>query len=122
MSDDTYTEENVPLFEAIYGKGLISLGGFEAINNMFLDIDLKDKTILDVGSGIGGMAYHLAQKYHCQVVGLELREWMADYSRRHAPQEIRDHLQFTSYLPDGSIPLKDHSIDIVCSKGVLTNV
>ncbi len=62
MSDDIYIEVNVPIFEAIYGKGLISLGGFEAIDNMFLNIDLKNKTILDVGSGLGGMAYHLAEQ------------------------------------------------------------
>jgi len=122
MSDDTYIEKNVPLFEAIYGKGLISLGGYQAIDNMFQNVELKDKTILDIGSGIGGMAYHLAEKYHCHVVGLEVRQWMADYAMKNAPKPLKSNLKFISYTPDGPIPVSDQSIDICCSKGVLTNV
>lgn len=122
MSDDTYIEKNVPLFEAIYGKGLISLGGYQAIDSMFENVDIKDKTILDIGSGIGGMAYHLAEKYHCHVVGLEVRQWMTEYATRQAPQALQGLLKFISYEPNGPIPISDQSIDICCSKGVLTNV
>jgi phosphoethanolamine N-methyltransferase len=122
MSNDTYVEENVPLFEAIYGTGLLSLGGFDAINKMFANSYLKDKQILDVGSGIGGMAYYLAEQYHCKVIGLEIHQWMANYATTHAPKNIKDNLEFISYPPDGSILVSDQSIDICCSKGVLTNV
>jgi len=122
MSDNTYIEQNVPLFEAIYGKGLISLGGVHAIDSMFLNIDLAHKTVLDIGSGIGGMAYHLAEQYHCTVIGLEIQEWMADYAIAHAPFNIKNALQFITYSPKGSIPLNNKSVDICCSKGVLTNV
>ncbi|MGE3319106.1 MAG: class I SAM-dependent methyltransferase [Candidatus Berkiella sp.] len=122
MSDDSYIEKNVPLFEAIYGKGLISLGGYQAIDNMFQNIDIKDKTILDIGSGIGGMAYHLAGQYHCHVIGLEIHQWMADYAMNNVPPLLKGALKFISYAPDGPLPVSDHSIDICCSKGVLTNV
>jgi len=53
MSNDVYTPENVPLFEAMYGPGLISLGGYEAIDQMVKDVGIKAKHLLDVGSGIG---------------------------------------------------------------------
>lgn len=88
MSNDIYVKENVPLFEAIYGKGLISLGGFKAIDNMFLNLDIKDKTILDVGSGIDGMTYHLVKQYNCQAIGLEIHQWMTEYANTHAPSNI----------------------------------
>jgi ubiquinone/menaquinone biosynthesis C-methylase UbiE len=122
VSDNIYVETNVPLFEAIYGKGLISLGGLEAIDDMFLDVALTGKTILDIGSGIGGMAYHLAAQYDCQVIGLEIHPWMAEYATNHAPSSIKNKLEFISYTPDGEIPIGAQSIDICCSKGVLTNV
>lgn len=122
MSKDTYVEENVPLFEAIYGKGLISLGGFQAINSMFEGLELRNKTLLDVGSGIGGMVYHLAEKYRCNAIGLEIQTWMADYAMRHAPQSIKNLVNFITYTPGGIIPVNDRSVDICCSKGVLTNV
>ena len=40
-SDDSfYTLQNAPLDEAIFGKNLISLGGTDAIDNMFSDINI----------------------------------------------------------------------------------
>ena len=63
MNDEIYTLKNVPLFEAMYGTGLISLGGYEAVDAMFKGIDLRSKKILDIGSGIGGMAHYLSKKY-----------------------------------------------------------
>lgn len=122
MSDDSYVKKNVPLFEAIYGKGLISLGGYQAVDQMFFGLGLKDKQILDVGSGIGGMAYYLVEQYDCQVIGLEIRPWMADYAMTYAPQNIKNKLMFITYNPDGTIPISTQSIDLCYSKGVLTNV
>lgn len=122
MSSTIYIEENVPLFESIYGKGLISLGHLEAIDNMFLNIDLQNKTLIDIGSGIGGMAYHLARQYGCKVIGLEIHPWMTEYATTHAPENIKDNVKFISYAPNTSIPISDQSIHIACSKGVLTNV
>lgn len=122
MSEDIYAEANVPVFEAIYGKGLISLGGLKAVDNMFAGVELKGKRLLDIGSGIGGMAHYLAQKHGCHVTGLELYDWMATYATKHAPTDLANQLQFITYDASGAIPLDDSSIDIVFSKGVLTNV
>jgi len=60
--DEIYRLENVPVFEAIYGKGLISLGGYDAAEQMFDGLELNGEHLLDIGSGIGGIAHHLAAK------------------------------------------------------------
>ena len=39
-----------------------------------------------------------------------------------APVEIKDKVNFICYKEDGSIPLPSGSLDIICSKGVLTYV
>lgn len=122
MTDSIYQEINVPLFEAIYGKGLISLGGYEAVDDMFAGKALSGKQLLDIGSGIGGMAYHLVKHYNCHVIGLEVPVWMAQYASKHAPKAIRKQVQFISYDADGTIPITAESIDLCYSKGVLTNV
>ena len=51
-----YTPSNIPLFEAMYGENLISLGGTAAIENMFSGITLTDLHALDLGFGLGGAA------------------------------------------------------------------
>lgn len=122
MSSEVYVRKNVPLFEAMYGSGLISLGGYEAVDAMFEGLDLKKKKILDVGSGIGGMAHYLCKKYGARVTGLEIHPWMVEYSREKAPAELKDSLAFICYNEDKTIPLPSKEFDIIYSKGVLTNV
>jgi SAM-dependent methyltransferase len=122
VSDEIYRLENVPLFEAMYGPGLISLGGYEAIDEMFVGMDLKGQKVLDVGSGIGGMALHLSKQHGTFVTGLEVHPWMARYASDKAQRMGEERVEFICYAEDGRIPLPAKSLDIACSKGVLTNV
>jgi len=46
---DPYQPSSVPMFETIYGKNLISLGGHSAIENMFLGLELTGLKALDLG-------------------------------------------------------------------------
>ncbi|MEB3701674.1 Methyltransferase domain-containing protein [Candidatus Bealeia paramacronuclearis] len=122
MTQEIYSPANVPLYEAMYGSGLISLGGYEAVDRMFEGLPLLGKKLLDVGSGIGGMANYLAQKYGAHVTGLEIHPWMAEYGQNHTPANIKDHVNFVTYTEEGLIPISDECIDMVYSKGVLTHV
>lgn len=120
--DPSYKPENVSLYEAIYGKNLISLGGFDAINNMFSDIDLGKLKILDIGFGLGGVAFYLAKKYQIEVSGIEVHTWMAEYAESHAPKNIASLLKFAVYNQAGEIPFIPASFDLAYSKGVLNHV
>lgn len=122
MSDEIYVKTNIPVFEAVYEKGFISLGGSEAALKIFENLDLKNKHLLDIGFGIGGMAHVLASKYHSRVTGIELQEWMCDYAYESASQSIQNLLSFYTYKEDGSFPIESESIDLAYSKGVLTNI
>lgn len=121
-SDAIYTLENAPLFEAIYGKNLISLGGLDAVDNMFSDIDLSGLKALDIGFGLGGVAFYLANKYQIEVTGVEIHNWMVEYAKAHAPRDIAHLLKFATYNEAGEIPFKSASFDLVYSKGVLNHV
>ncbi len=122
MTDEIYKLENVPIFEAMYGTGLISLGGYPAVEQMLTGLNLSKKKLLDVGSGIGGMAHYLAQKYNTHVTGLEIYPWMAEYAAQKSAKNIKNQIDFVIYKPDGTIPLPSEHYDIIYSKGVLTNV
>lgn len=121
-SDPIYKLDKVLLFEAIYGKNLISLGSLDAIDNMFSDIDLSGLKALDIGFGLGGVAFYLANKYQIEVTGVEIHNWMVEYAKAHAPRDIAHLLKFATYNEAGEIPFKSASFDLVYSKGVLNHV
>jgi len=70
--EPAYSDKLVDLIELVYGKGFLSQGGIESVDFMFKDIDLNDKKILDLGSGLGGIDFYLAQKYTVDIVGVDI--------------------------------------------------
>lgn len=120
--DEIYQLKNVPTFEAIYGKGLISLGGYDAVDQLVEGLDLNQKHLLDIGFGIGGMAHYLASKFEARVTGLEVQPWMADYATETTPDQVKGQVSFLTYDDQGQIPLPSSCIDIAYSKGVFTNI
>lgn len=121
-TDPIYKLENVPLFEMIYGQNLISLGGVDAIDNMFSDINLSGLKALDIGFGLGGVAFYLSKKYQLEIAGVEIHNWMVEYASVHAPKNVSHLLKFSTYGKGGEIPFKTASFDLAYSKGVLNHV
>lgn len=117
---DPYQPDSVPLFEAIYGKNLISLGGIAAIDNMFSDLNIRELKALDIGFGLGGVAFHLAEKYQMDITGIEVHPWMVEYAKSHAPKNVA--LEFDIYNDKGELPYTPETFDLVYSKGVLNHV
>ncbi len=119
--DEIYQLKNVPTFEAIYGKGLISLGGYAAVDHM-VGLDLHQKHVLDIGFGIGGMAHYLASKFDARVTGLEVQPWMVDYATQVTPDQVKGRVRFLTYDDQGHIPMPSSCVDMAYSKGVFTNI
>jgi ubiquinone/menaquinone biosynthesis C-methylase UbiE len=117
---DPYQPSSIPLFEAIYGEHLISLGGLAAIDNMFEDLNINGLKALDLGFGLGGVAFYLAEKYQMNIKGIELHPWMVQYAQEHAPENIA--VEFATYDAAGQLPYPPASFDLVYSKGVLNHV
>ncbi len=119
---DPYQPDNIPLYEAIYGKNLISLGGIAAIDNMFSGLNLNGLKALDIGFGLGGVAFHLAEKYKMKVAGIEIHAWMVEYAKNHRPETLANYLEFNTYDSKGNFPYAPQTFDLAYSKGVLNHV
>lgn len=117
-----YSPEYCSILEACYRNNMMSEGGGEAIRAMLEGLDLVGKHVLDFGSGLGGACVYIAEHFSpAHVTGIEINEWMVDYSKHHTPMEYQGVVGFRHFVPP-SLPLEDHSIDVIFSKGVLVHV
>jgi len=117
-----YPEDYCHSLEFAYGEGMMSEGGDAAIDDMFNGITLQNKQCLDVGSGLGGVAFYLAEKYHAYVSGLEINSWMQRTASERIPEHLKSHLAFYTYTDINHLPFNENKFDIVYSKGVLVHV
>jgi len=96
--------------------------GLGAIDNMFSDIHLKGLKVLDIGFGLGGVAFYLAKKYQIEIAGVEINNWMVEHAEKQTPKDIAHLLKFVTYNKAGEMPFKAASFDLAYSKGVLNHV
>ncbi len=122
----TLEEEYTPNFciqlEGAYGDGMMSEGGVEGIELMFDEVSLKGKTALDIGSGLGGVAFYLAEKNSMKITGLEVNPWMVTEATRRIPEHLQGTVDFLLTTSNGNWPLPQDSYDLIYSKGVLTHL
>ncbi len=77
--------------ELMYSCGLEILhpDGIEKTDEMARVCKIgKDKKVSGIGSGKGVTACYLAQKYECEVVGVDLSERMVEYAKEMAKKNI----------------------------------
>jgi len=89
---------------------------------MFQGVSLQGKHVLDIGSGLGGLPIYLAKQYQAHVTGAEINAWMVAESKRRVPPELAACVDFLLIGDGNFLPFADCSLDIVCSKGVLTHL
>src|SRR5262245_51624116 len=69
----------------MYGEGFQSPGNIAAVASFCARLELKPRMrILDIGSGLGGSAFYLADRYDACVVGLDVAPAMVELSTERA--------------------------------------
>ncbi|CAD6237280.1 unnamed protein product [Miscanthus lutarioriparius] len=68
-----YKATGILRYERIFGDGYVSTGGVETTKEFVDKLDLKPgQKVLDVGCGIGGGDFYMAEKYGTHAVGIDL--------------------------------------------------
>lgn len=120
--EDAYTPKYCQLLELGYGHGLMAEGGHEGIEHMFDGVSLKDKSAIDIGAGLGGVAFYLATKYQMQITGVEVNRWLVDEATKRIPTTHQQRVNFILTSSNSHWPFAQGSRDIIYSKGVLAHV
>ena len=68
-----YTLDEIRKYEAIYGRNFVSPGGETTTREILSLIDFRPgMDVLDVGCGLGGAAFVMAQSFGARVHGIDL--------------------------------------------------
>ena len=68
-----YNKNGILRYEKLFGHGFVSTGGMESTDAFIQRLDLQPgQMLLDVGCGIGGGCFYLAEKFGVDVLGIDL--------------------------------------------------
>jgi len=100
----------------------MSEGGTEGMEAMFIDHPLTPGTFaLEIGYGLGAMAFYLADRYAIHITGVEVTQTLKDEATRRIPEHLKNQINFLTYQSP-HIPIDDQTFDIIYSKGVFPHI
>jgi phosphoethanolamine N-methyltransferase len=119
-----YSRKSILRYEKIFGDGYISTGGPETTQYLCAKLDgklQKGARALDVGSGIGGAAFHLANEYGVEVTGVDLSPEMVAIAHERVPQSSGSPA--VKFILGDILELPfEHRFDIVWSRDALMHL
>src|SRR5580704_19334755 len=84
-----YSRTGILRYEMVFGEHYVSTGGAATTADLCarLGSSLRPGVrVLDVGSGIGGAAFHLVKTYGAKVIGIDLAEEMVNIGLERTAQ------------------------------------
>jgi len=117
-----YEKERTKLYEQIFVEGYISSGGHRTTEQMCLPLqNLENGTrVLDIGSGIGGLAFFLESQFGCNITGVDLCENIFNTARERAETNGSNVNFLIGDILDMEFPLK--SFDVIMSRDTLLHL
>jgi len=120
--DYEYDAKLLAMLELIWGEGFLSPGGPAAVDEIVKGLELTDRLVIDIGSGLGGVDMHLARKHGARVIGMEIEAPLVDIAKaRVAAAGLSSQVELRHCAP-GPLALDDASTDVVFSKDSLIHI
>lgn len=118
-----YDDKLVTLLEALWGDGYLSPGG-DAETALVLDgLDLTGRRVLDIGSGTGGCAFFIHQRFApASITGVDVEQGVVDKANADAgARGVAESVRFVAIEP-GPLPFDDATFDLVFSKDSIVHI
>jgi phosphoethanolamine N-methyltransferase len=120
--DIEYHDAMIRMLELVWGEGYMAPGGPGKVDDLVRGLKLRGRRVLDIGSGLGGPACHLAEKYRALVTGIDIEPQLVAKSRKRARQQgLQSEVAFLLVQP-GPLPFPERSFDVVVSSGAFTQI
>jgi len=125
MSDHEilYDDQHIHFLEDMWGDGFLSPGGADEAFLVVDGLDLRGKTVLDIGSGSGAIAVLLAGKLGAEkVIGIDVEEPVINEARKRAAAAgLSDKIDIQLVEP-GPFPFAENSFDGGYSKDSIIHI
>ena len=121
--EEHYPLDSILFLEEMWGDGFLSPGGPEEVQRLLSGLDVEGRTVVDIGSGAGGIAVLLADRYGAaRVIGLDVEASVVAHARAKVERAgLQDRIEIRRVEP-GPMPLRDASVDIVFSKDSIVHI
>jgi ubiquinone/menaquinone biosynthesis C-methylase UbiE len=118
-----YAKDFTDALQFMWGEGFLSPGGPQEVAEMVVGIDLADKRVLDIGSGLGGVDILLVAEHGAaEVIGIDVEEQLVDSARALVSAKgLSKQVKFELVNP-GPLPFPDASFDVVFSKDAMVHI
>ena len=98
LDTNQYTEISIMHYEQIYGHNYISPGGKEVADEFISTLNLRPAMmVLDIGCGLGGPAFRMAQKHYVNVDGIDISANMIRIAISRNYWVLKHHGLFQGY-------------------------
>lgn len=119
----TYSQLGAGLIEKLYTEDYLSIGGKASTDLLAAQAGItKESSILDVGSGLGGPALHLAETHGCAVTGLDIVETNVGEANSRAEARSLDHLVKFRLGDATAMPFDAAQFDVVIGQDAWCHV
>ena len=121
--NEFYTQGVIASLELGWGEGWLSPGGDAELELLLDGIDVRGKTILDIGVGSGGPALSLLNNFGAaHVTGIDVEQPVIDRALELARAQQLDSQLDLHCIKPGLLPFTDEKFDVVFSKDCFVHI
>jgi phosphoethanolamine N-methyltransferase len=120
--ESEYHDAMITILELIWGDGFMAPGGEGHVANLIDGLDVRNKSILDFGCGLGGPAFVLAETYGATVVGIDIEADLIDRAQHRAKELGLDAQTDFQVVEPGPLVFPNEAFDVVLSSGAFTQI
>ena len=112
--EKNYNDKGTIIMEMIYADDYLSPGAMRTTESLIeFGAVTNGLKVLDIGSGIGGAGFHLAESKDCSVVGVDLMQSnVSDANRRARERGLSNQVRFM-FGDATSLPFANEKFDLV---------
>ncbi|XP_046849379.1 phosphomethylethanolamine N-methyltransferase-like [Xenia sp. Carnegie-2017] len=124
LDQNQYTKNGILRYEKIFGEDFVSTGGIETTKEFVSRLNLKEnQRVLDIGCGIGGSAFYMAEKFGANVVGIDLSTNMVNIALERAAKKANIKDKVTLLVMDAlKASFEANSFDVVYSRDTILHI
>ena len=123
VSGELYGVKLIRMLEIVWGEGWLSPGGPEEVDRVVAGINLAGKSILDIGSGAGGIDIQLVKQHGAgHVTGIDVEDTVIATARGKVKAAGLDsRIGFAKVFP-GPFPFPPVCFDVAFSKDSIVHI